>query len=115
MITIYGIPNCDTVRRARKWLDGEGIEHRFHDFRTDGIDAATLGAWADEIGWEILLNSRGSTWRSLPDDVKASVDAASAPALMATHPALIKRPVFDLGDKRVVGFAPAVLEELKAL
>lgn len=115
MITVYGIPNCDTVRRARKWLDEAGIEHRFHDFRADGIDAGTLAGWADELGWEILLNSRGRTWRGLPEDIKSSVDAASAPALMATHPALIKRPVFDLGDRRLVGFAPATLEELKAL
>lgn len=115
MITVYGIPNCDTVRRARKWLAAEGIAHAFHDFRKDGVDEAQIAAWADELGWEILLNRRGTTWRKLPDADKTDIDADTAAALMVAHPAMIKRPVFDVGARRLVGFNTDIQEDLKRL
>ena len=104
MITIYGIKNCDTCAKARKWLTAEGIEHRFHDFRVDGLDQETVAGWAAELGWEVLLNRRGTTWRKLPDAEREDVDGNSAAKLMTDNPTLIKRPVFDLGPSRVVGF-----------
>ena len=105
MITLYGIKNCDTCRKARKWLTDEGIEHKFHDFRVDGLDEATVGNWAAELGWETLLNRRGTTWRKIPDSDRQNVDGASAANLMAANPTLIKRPVFDLGTSQIVGFS----------
>lgn len=104
MLIVYGIRNCDTCRKARKWLDGQGIEHRFHDLRADGLPADSLAAWIAELGSQVLLNRRGTTWRNLPEDDKRAVDEAGAGRLMQRHPTLIKRPVFDLGDRRLVGF-----------
>jgi Spx/MgsR family transcriptional regulator len=104
MIVVYGLKNCDTCRKALKWLDAEGLEHRFHDVRADGLDAPTLQTWVDELGWETLLNRRGTTWRKLPAAETEGVDAAGAVKLMLNHPALIKRPVFALGDRHLVGF-----------
>lgn len=104
MITIYGISNCDTIRRARKWLEASGIEYRFHDYRKDGVDEDMIRGWARELGFEALLNRRGTTWRTLPEAERENVDELRAVELMAAHPALIKRPLFDLGDERRVGF-----------
>ncbi len=112
MLIVYGIPNCDTCRKARKWLDGQGIAHRFHDLRADGLPAELLAAWIAELGWEALLNRRGTTWRKLPEDDKRRVDEAGAGSLMQHHPTLIKRPVFDLGDRRLVGFGEAERDAL---
>ena len=103
-VTLYGIKNCDTIKKAKKWLDEQQVDYRFHDFRVDGLNAEQLHAWCEELGYEVLLNKRGTTWRALPDDVKNSIDAQSAEALMLEQPAMIKRPVLDLGDRRVVGF-----------
>jgi len=114
MIDMYGLKNCDTCRKARKWLEAQGIGHRFHDVRADGLDAATLRSWIAAIGWETLLNRRGTTWRQLPDDRKAGVDEASAAALMLEFPALIKRPVFQFSDTVLVGFAAAQQQALSA-
>ena len=107
MITVYGIKNCDTCKKALKWLTAEGIEHRFHDFRADGLDAADLARWAQAAGWEKLLNRRGTTWRKLAEADKDGVDAAKAETLMAANPTLIKRPVFDAGGQVLVGFSAA--------
>tara|TARA_Y100001936_G_scaffold15547_1_gene13281 strand:+ start:672 stop:1016 length:345 start_codon:yes stop_codon:yes gene_type:complete len=107
MIIIYGIRNCDTCRKAVQWLDTEGVEYQFHDFRVDGIDAATLSTWISEVGWEKLLNRRGITWRKLPDADKDDVDAVKAEALMAANPTLIKRPVFEGVGPVLVGFTAA--------
>ena len=107
MITVYGLKNCDTCRKARKWLDGAGIAHRFHDVRGDDLDRATVAAWADELGVEALLNRRGTTWRGLSEADRAGADGDGAVDLMTAHPALIKRPVFDLGGRRLVGFGAA--------
>lgn len=101
---LYGIKNCDTVRKARRWLDDHAIEYRFHDFRSDGLDRERLRAWAAELGWETLLNRRGTTWRRLPEGERTDVDETRAVELMLAHPALIKRPLLDLGGQRVVGF-----------
>lgn len=102
--TLYGIPNCDTVKKARKWLEANGIDYQFHDFRKDGIDEAMIRNWMKTQSWEILLNKRGTTWRQLPDDVKSAVDESRAVSLMAEHPTLIKRPVTVSGKKTAVGF-----------
>ncbi len=106
MITLYGIPNCDTMRKARRWLTEHDIDYRFHDFRKDGLDEATVRQWVDELGWETLVNKRGLTWKRLDPSVRDSIDEASAIALMVEAPTLIKRPVLDLGERRVVGFKP---------
>ncbi|MDX5375549.1 MAG: ArsC family reductase [Gammaproteobacteria bacterium] len=105
MTILYGIKNCDTVKKARKWLDAHGVDYRFHDVRADGLDEVRLRGWVSELGWEALVNRRGTTWRQLPADVRESIDEAAAIALMLEHPALIKRPVLDLGERRVVGFS----------
>lgn len=114
MITVYGISNCDTVKKARVWLNERGVAHRFHDYRKDGLDRELLEGWVAELGHETLVNRRGTTWRGLPDADKADLDAPRAVSLMLAQPALIKRPVFDLGDSRLVGFTPAVQEALAA-
>ena len=113
MITVYGIKNCDTCRKALKWLAAEGIEHRFHDFRVDGLDASSLSTWVKDAGWEKLLNRRGTTWRKLSDAEKDGVDEAKAEALMAGNPTLIKRPVFEAGAQVIVGFGDAEQAALK--
>ena len=105
LITLAGIPNCDTVRKAKKWLTANGVDFDFHDFRKDGLDEKKLKAWVKELGWEILLNKRGTTWRKLPDSKKENVDAKKAIAIMLAEPAIIKRPVLDLGKQRHVGFS----------
>lgn len=113
MITVYGIKNCDTCRKARKWLEEQGIEHSFHDFRIDGLDEKTVTGWSSELGWETLLNRRGTTWRKLADADRDGTDAASAPRLMTDNPTLIKRPVFDLGASRMVGFTDDVRDAIR--
>lgn len=107
MITVHGLRNCDTCRKALAWMKDQGLAYRFVDVRADGIDEATVARWADEVGWEALLNRRGTTWRGLPDADKADVDGDRAVALMARHPALIKRPVFEAGGGVAVGFGDA--------
>lgn len=112
MIEIFGLKNCDTCRAARKWLDQEGLTHAFHDVRADGLEAARLERWEQAVGWERLLNRRGTTWRQLADRDRADLDAANALALMMAHPALIKRPVFECGGEVMVGFDDAVRRAL---
>lgn len=107
--TLYGIPNCDTVKRARAWLAAQGVEHGFHDFKKAGVPAALLQAWVHTLGWEKLLNRKGSTWRKLdPAEQSAVVDAASAQALMLAQPSVIKRPVVEWAQGDItVGFDEA--------
>ena len=105
-IVIYGIKNCDTMKKARAWLDAKAVAYSFHDYKTAGIDRARLERWCKEIGWEQLLNRAGTTFRKLPDGDKQNLTEAKAIALMLTQPSIIKRPVLDLGAKRVVGFDP---------
>ncbi len=112
--TLYGIRNCDTVRKARTWLDARGLAYAFHDYKTAGIDEACLRAWAGELGWEKLLNRAGTTFRNLPDADKVELDEAKAIALMLAQPSLIRRPVLDLGDRRLIGFSEAAWREALA-
>lgn len=104
MNTLYGIKNCDTVKKAKSWLEQANLEYRFHDFRVDGLERNQLKHWCDELGWEQLLNKRGTTWRKLPDDLKTEVDEEHAIQLMLDYPAMIKRPLLDTGTQRVLGF-----------
>jgi len=103
-VTVYGIPNCDTVKKARKWLDANGVEYVFHDYKKLGADQAKLESWVEEKGWEVLLNKRGTTFRKLDDADKADIDSNKAVTLMAQHNSMIKRPVVENGDTLLVGF-----------
>ena len=105
-LTIYGIKNCDTMKKAFAWLQSEEIAYEFHDYKKAGIDAATLEAWADQVGWEVLLNKAGTTFRKLPEGDKSDLDTDKAVALMVREPSMIKRPVFVRGDDIRVGFKP---------
>jgi len=105
MTTLYGIPNCDTVKKARAWLDANGVGHSFHDFKKAGIDEAQLRGWADRLGWEKVLNRAGTTFRKLPDGDKAGLDADRAVKLMLAHPSAIKRPILEAGDTLLAGFS----------
>jgi arsenate reductase len=107
MITLYGIKNCDTVKKARRWLEAHEVGHRFHDFRADGLEPTLLAGWADQLGWEKLLNRSGTTFRRLPPERSAELDRDKALALMLEQPALIKRPVAVRGDEVRVGFREA--------
>ena len=105
-LTIYGIKNCDTMKKARAWLDAKKVAYEFHDYKTAGIDRARLEGWAKSVGWETLLNKAGTTFRKLPDADKEGLDARKAVALMLAQPSMIKRPVLDVGGKLLVGFKP---------
>jgi len=114
-ITIYGIKNCDTMKKARTWLDGRGVKYRFHDYKSEGIGKDMLKAWCEELGWETLLNRAGTTFRKLPDADREGLSEKKALALMLEQPSMIKRPVLDLGKKRLVGFKPDIYaREVKA-
>jgi len=110
-ITLYGIPNCDTMKKARSWLDGHGIEYAFHDYRKQGLEPKRLDGWVEKLGWEALLNKAGTTFRKLPDADKANLDAGKAKALMLAHPTMIKRPVLALDGRLLVGFKPEIYAE----
>jgi Spx/MgsR family transcriptional regulator len=105
-ITIYGIKNCDTMKKARAWLDGHGVAYDFHDYKAAGIGKEKLKAWSDQVGWETLLNRAGTTFRKLPESDKEGLNERKALALMLAQPSMIKRPVLDLGNKLLVGFKP---------
>lgn len=105
-LSLHGIPNCDTVKKARTWLDARGVAYAFHDYKKLGIDAVTLERWADVVGWEVLLNRAGTTFRKLSDADKAGIDRAKAIALMVANPSMIKRPVVEGDGKLLVGFKP---------
>ena len=105
---LYGIKACDTMKKARTWLDGHGVAYAFHDYKTVGIDEPSLRRWAGKVGWEVLLNRAGMTFRKLPEKDKAGITEAKAMKLMLAQPSMIKRPVLDLGGTLVVGFKPDV-------
>jgi Spx/MgsR family transcriptional regulator len=112
MITLYGIPNCDTVKKARAWLTDNGQTYTFHDFKKQGVPADKLAQWAQSPGWEKLLNRKGTTWRKFDAATQAGAhDSASAQALMLANPSVIKRPVVDWGSEVTVGFDAAVWAE----
>jgi len=105
---LYGIRNCDTVKKARAWLDQRGIKYDFHDYKTAGIDEPRLRGWASELGWERLLNRPGTTFRKLPEADKEGIDEDKAIGLMLDQPSMIRRPVLDLGERCIVGFSEAM-------
>ena len=107
-VTIYGIKNCDTMKKARAWLDGHGVAFDFHDYKTAGIARDMLKQWSDEVGWETLLNRAGTTFKKLPDADREGLNERKALALMEAQPSMIKRPVLDLGGKLLVGFKEEV-------
>lgn len=109
-VTIYGIKNCDTMKKARTWLDAHGVSHAFHDYKAEGIDAASLQRWIAALGWETVLNRAGTTFRALPEADKTDLDARKAMALMLAQPSMIKRPVLDVDGKLVAGFKPEIYE-----
>jgi Spx/MgsR family transcriptional regulator len=107
MLTLYGIPNCETVKKARAWLEGRGHAYRFHDFKHDGLSEPLVRAWVAELGWEALINRKGTTWRKLPVEVREGLDETVAIRLMLENPAIIRRPVLDTGSARHPGFSEA--------
>ena len=110
--TIHGIKNCDTMKKARTWLESHDIEYGFHDYKTQGIDRETLEEWVERVGWEVLLNRAGTTFRGLPDAKKQDLDARKAVALMLEQPSMIKRPVLAQGKTLLVGFSPETYSNL---
>lgn len=104
MLTLYGIPNCNTMKKARTWLDEHQLEYCFHDYKKAGIDQATLDHWVEQLGWEPLVNRRGTTWRKLPEEQRDAINQELALQLMQDNPSLIKRPVLDAGSQLLVGF-----------
>jgi Spx/MgsR family transcriptional regulator len=110
--TLFGIKNCDTVKKARNWLESHAIDYQFHDFRSDGLTEKQLKAWIAELGWEQLVNKRSTTWKQLPPATREQMDEALAITTMLANPTLIKRPVLDTGDERSVGFKEAAYASL---
>jgi arsenate reductase len=110
-LTLYGIKNCDTMKKARSWLDTHSIGYTFHDYKVAGIDRAKLEAWSKLVGWQTLLNRSGTTFRKLPDAERADLNEAKAIGLMVAQPAMIKRPVLELGRNLLVGFSPEQYEK----
>lgn len=111
-VTIYGIKNCDTMKKARTWLDAKGVAYRFHDYKAEGIDAASLTRFVDTLGWETVLNRAGTTFRALPDADKQNLDATKAITLMLAQPSMIKRPMLDRDGALTAGFKPEIYETL---
>ena len=109
-VTLYGIRNCDTMKKAWTWLDDHGVAYAFHDYRKAGVDRAQLEGWASKVGWETLLNRAGTTFRRLPDADRAGLTEAKAIGLMLDQPAMIKRPVLEAGGELTVGFKPEIYE-----
>lgn len=112
MTTLFGIKNCDTIKKAKKWLEEHGIDYHFHDYRQDGLTLEWLTATEQKLGWELLLNKRGTTFRQLDEDVKQNVNKESALQLMLSHPAMIKRPVLIHNDNYFLGFKPQQYSEI---
>ncbi|MCL4715859.1 MAG: ArsC family reductase [Hyphomonadaceae bacterium] len=110
-VTLHGIRNCDTMKKAWTWLDAHGVAYAFHDYKTQGLDKATLEHWIREVGWEVLLNRAGATFRKLPEQDRENLTEKKAVALMLAQPSMIKRPVLDVGGKLIVGFKPEVYEK----
>jgi arsenate reductase (glutaredoxin) len=110
-VTIYGIRNCDTMKKARAWLEGRKVAHAFHDYKSAGIERGVLEGWAKKVGWEVLLNRAGTTFRKLPEGDREGLNEKKAIALMLTQPSMIKRPVLDVDGRLLVGFKPADYEK----
>lgn len=114
MPTLYGIPNCGTIKKARAWLDERGIDYAFHDYKKAGIEASMLRAWVAEVGWEQLINKRGQMWRKLDPEVRDHLDEAAAIRVMLETPGIIRRPVLDTGSTRHIGFTEDQYEQIFA-
>jgi arsenate reductase len=114
-VQLYGIRNCDTVKKARTWLEAQGVAYVFHDYKSEGVDPQRLQRWCVQSGWEALLNRSGTTWRKLPEADRLGVDEARATALMSAHSSLIRRPVAEVGDRIEIGFDPAAYARLLAI
>ncbi len=112
MIKLYGIKNCDTIKKARDWLNNSHIKYQFHDYRIAGITDTQLRLWCNEFGWEQLINRRGLTWRKLPNEDKSDLNEEKAISLMQAHPAMIKRPILDTGELKILGFNPSEYEKI---
>ena len=112
MITVYGIKNCDTVKKARKWLDDHAIDYAFHDLRADGLTQGQVGEWVAELGWENLVNKRSTSWKALDESARTSMDSDSAQAAIMAQPTLIKRPLLDTGHQRFTGFSASNNEKI---
>lgn len=111
-VSIYGIKNCDTMKKARAWLDAQGVSYVFHDYRSEGVEPARLQGWIDALGWEVVLNRAGTTFRKLPDEAKSGLDAEKARALMLEQPSMIKRPILEADGALLAGFRPAEYERV---
>ncbi|QRG80339.1 MULTISPECIES: ArsC family reductase [Citrobacter] len=113
MVTVFGIKNCDTIKKARRWLEAHGIDYRFHDYRADGLESELLNTFIAELGWEALLNTRGTTWRKLDEATRNSItDANAAAALMTETPAIIKRPLlWTPGKPMLLGFSESSYQQ----
>ncbi|CDX15583.1 conserved hypothetical protein [Mesorhizobium sp. ORS 3324] len=111
-ITMYGITTCDTIKKARVWLEMRDVPYRFHDYRAEGIEAERLNGWVGKVGWEKLLNKASTTFRELPEADRQSLDEKKAKALMLAKPTMIKRPVLEVGDRILVGFKPEAYDEV---
>jgi arsenate reductase len=112
MITLYGIPNCDTIKKARKWLQAHDVEYQFHNYKADGVPGKKLESWVKQVGWEMLLNRRGTTWRKLDDAAKENVTEKSAIQLMLDNPSIIKRPILEIDNKITVGFSDSDYKQI---
>ena len=112
MITLYGIANCDTVRKARQWLQSHDIDYHFHDVRADGLDPEQVADWLTELGWETLVNKRSSSWKALAPERREAMDNHSAAVAILEHPTLIKRPLLDTGHERHCGFSAATYQKI---
>ena len=113
-VSIYGIKNCDTMKKARAWLDAQGVSYAFHDYRSEGVEPFRVQGWIDVLGWETVLNRAGTTFRKLPDKEKSGLDAEKAKALMLKQPSMIKRPILEADGALLAGFRPAEYERLFA-
>lgn len=112
MVRVYGIANCDRMKKARHWLDAHGVAYAFHDYKKAGVDEALLRAWVAELGWEALVNRMGSTWRKLPPEMREAMDDEAAIRVMLASPSLIRRPLLDNGGARYLGFSPEQYQEV---
>ncbi len=112
MITVYGIKNCDTIKKACKWLSDNGIEYQFHDLRKEGIDLENIENWVEQAGWETVLNRRGTTWRTLDTSIQENTNCDNVAALLLEHPAMIKRPVLDVDGSITIGFKADIYQSI---
>lgn len=111
-LTVYGIRNCDTIKKTLEWLSEKNIDFTFHDYKKQGITEERLKLWIDKVGWEALVNKRGTTWRKLPEDIKEVIDSNTALLIMQSNPSIIKRPVITYQDMMTVGFCKNSIEEM---